>query len=556
LLLTTDCFAGSAVGDSCRPSWQVSAFRMLLESPHSDAAFKDLLARARLPGQLYGLCGLYFTDPVSFRVVLEKYARMDAEVDEQLGGCIVFTVAVSRIARRSSPNVVRTTSPGDAIEGWNRRDGWNPDDGPDETGAVDIAAGGIPRDFCLTAKDIEKRWPLDAVPREERQASFWMEQLEHGDAEAALGGFWRLGPRAVPELLVALGHDSPDVRARAADVVARMGPGVLLGGSREAGKRLGALLADPHTAVRVAAVDGLRSLGPWAIDALPEIRKAHAAAKRQGPDDAFDGDLGDFLGLLVWLGSKAVPRLTNLLGHADEHVRVQALRMLGELGEDAAPAIPRVLETVADPDLGVRTCAVWTLGRIGQATESVLAALRAARHDDAIVLRFHAALVLWKMRREAERGTCDILIEGIAYPADDAFGAFLEPDSIEEATVAVVEMGKSRGDCVEGLKLALEEGARDARSKAARLLGEVGPRGAVAVPALKLLLEDNESCVRLAAVGALGAMGPTARPALPGVIGLLNDPESRVRSAAREAVANIRGEHPPEASRPPEGRIR
>jgi hypothetical protein len=51
----------------------VKAYRELLKRPQSDIAFKSLLKEATLPGQLYALCGVYYTDHSFFLTVIEEY---------------------------------------------------------------------------------------------------------------------------------------------------------------------------------------------------------------------------------------------------------------------------------------------------------------------------------------------------------------------------------------------------------------------------------------------------------------------------------------------------
>lgn len=114
-LLGTDRFMGDPVGDAGAPSWQVSAFRMLLECPYAKEGFKDLLARGSLPGQLYGLCGLYFTDHEAFRVAVESYAVMDEGIYACLSGCIIDRVPVRQIVWVDGPGVVRLTGPEESI---------------------------------------------------------------------------------------------------------------------------------------------------------------------------------------------------------------------------------------------------------------------------------------------------------------------------------------------------------------------------------------------------------------------------------------------------------
>src|SRR5262245_5683289 len=142
LLLSTRVFAGSAVGDGCNVSDEVTAFRLLLKKPYADVAFKDLLQNAGLPGQLYALCGLYFTDPNAFRSVVGKYCSMEEEIPT-LFYCIGSTMKVSGLVCSKSPRAVRLDGPHDSIESWTRRQNW-----PQGLSVEhDIIGGGFPSDF-------------------------------------------------------------------------------------------------------------------------------------------------------------------------------------------------------------------------------------------------------------------------------------------------------------------------------------------------------------------------------------------------------------------------
>src|SRR4051812_49734436 len=60
-------FCSTMVGAGGAVPKVVSAFRTLVWDPAGDTAFKSLLKEAKPAGQLYALCGLWFTDPVAFK---------------------------------------------------------------------------------------------------------------------------------------------------------------------------------------------------------------------------------------------------------------------------------------------------------------------------------------------------------------------------------------------------------------------------------------------------------------------------------------------------------
>jgi hypothetical protein len=72
------------------------AMRVLARSLNADAAFKDLLARGTLAGQIYGLIGVRRTDPAFYRLAARRYADSDAEV-LVLGGCVPRSDRVAKL---------------------------------------------------------------------------------------------------------------------------------------------------------------------------------------------------------------------------------------------------------------------------------------------------------------------------------------------------------------------------------------------------------------------------------------------------------------------------
>jgi hypothetical protein len=96
LLQRTRSFAGASVGIAGTPSGQVEAFRRLLGEPETDRAFKSLQRSATLPGQLYALAGLYFTDQGHLQSTAQKYRRNQTKVETYFG-CIIDEQPASRM---------------------------------------------------------------------------------------------------------------------------------------------------------------------------------------------------------------------------------------------------------------------------------------------------------------------------------------------------------------------------------------------------------------------------------------------------------------------------
>ena len=87
-LLTTNVFAGPAVGVGGETSSQARAFGHLLDDPLAAGAFEDLVLRGDIAGQLYGLCGLYLKNRARFAALAEPLLHDGRTVSVQFG-CVM-----------------------------------------------------------------------------------------------------------------------------------------------------------------------------------------------------------------------------------------------------------------------------------------------------------------------------------------------------------------------------------------------------------------------------------------------------------------------------------
>jgi hypothetical protein len=74
------------------------------------------LQEARPAGQLYALCGLYFTDHAAFETALPLYQNSRIEVRTQFG-CIVGQEKTDKLVSASGPQVMRL-QPGQSPSDW------------------------------------------------------------------------------------------------------------------------------------------------------------------------------------------------------------------------------------------------------------------------------------------------------------------------------------------------------------------------------------------------------------------------------------------------------
>ena|GEM_PF-2932380 len=118
----------------------VKAFRVLVRDPAGDGAFKKLLEDGTKAGQLYGLCGVYFTDPASFRGAAERLHDGPSETVPYEVGDTTADELVSTLILSKEPDAVRLKGPKDSVREWLRRTG-------KKSYRADIFGGAIPMAF-------------------------------------------------------------------------------------------------------------------------------------------------------------------------------------------------------------------------------------------------------------------------------------------------------------------------------------------------------------------------------------------------------------------------
>ena len=142
VLLTAPEFEDDAIGYALDSSELVNAYRVLLKEPRADGAFKSLLEKATTAGQLYALCGLYYTDNRFFLTAVEKHAQSTDFVHTQLG-CVGGMMRVSALIKANTRNVVRLSTPKESIADWRARNPTLTNNGF----LLDIFGGGYPSMF-------------------------------------------------------------------------------------------------------------------------------------------------------------------------------------------------------------------------------------------------------------------------------------------------------------------------------------------------------------------------------------------------------------------------
>lgn len=134
-----EMFCNSAVGFAGSTPEVVWAFRDLLVEKNADVAFKALMQEATMSGQMYALCGLWFTDQAAFKEQVARYHAMKGKVKTMIG-CIVDEEAIADLVVSKYPTPIRLNGPEDILKAWWARN-------PNGSGYSDISGGYWPSEL-------------------------------------------------------------------------------------------------------------------------------------------------------------------------------------------------------------------------------------------------------------------------------------------------------------------------------------------------------------------------------------------------------------------------
>ena len=118
VLLETQRFTDGAIYAGGDTPVEVVALRHLWDEPRAAQAFAALLEEAHLGGQLFALCGLYYSDPSAFERSLGEYAESDRTVTFQSGCSGIEDMPVRELVASPRPNVVRLEDRGQSVRTW------------------------------------------------------------------------------------------------------------------------------------------------------------------------------------------------------------------------------------------------------------------------------------------------------------------------------------------------------------------------------------------------------------------------------------------------------
>lgn len=301
--------------------------------------------------------------------------------------------------------------------------------------------------------------------------------------DGVLEVFYAVKEKALAPLIEALRHDSPLVRANAAqglEMLAR-------DGAERALSALEEMLSDPVREVRVASEKAIKEIIKAREHPIPTFMpkiEIEGFYERVIPKEEFEGkkDLLDMSILIPKLEDKSLV------------VRINTIRALSALGSKASYAVSYLTVLLKDENEEVRKNAAEALGDIGGlqvgqvAGKSLVSAL-----DDP------CPEVAEKARKSLERlgiHAIDALIEGM-----DRWGDFVE----KEIVPIIIGIGEK------------------------------------AIPKLVGALSHPEVLVRINVARCLGRMGEKVREYLPALINASKDPDKKVRAEIRRVIRFLSG---------------
>lgn len=354
----------------------------------------------------------------------------------------------------------------------------------------------------------------------------------------AADGLARMGPQAasaVPALIKAMGSSDLQLRWRAARAVGAMGPE-----AAAADEALVALLGDSDPLVREYAADSLgrigvvnesvlEALGKAATDESPQVR-----AEAVGAINSFELEPSQRIALLVNVLNDAepsvvAPALHTIAENAPEgsETLIKALKnpksrywgclIAAEMGPRAKHAVSALSDAAQDEFPEVRMEALLALGAIGPDASSALPTINAALNDESGAVHYAAIYALGEIGDPSSANVIRPYLD-----SEDAMLAALSAWSL--ARVSPKDTA-ARNKAIKILVGALDNESAPVRAGAVRALAEFPGEASQFFPALITLLADENFTVVANTIETLTSFG---EPVVPALIDALNDPERRM----------------------------
>lgn len=302
-----------------------------------------------------------------------------------------------------------------------------------------------------------------------------------------------------------------------------------------------AILQNPEETTRTGALASLRELGEEAVPVLVVALKNDDPAVRMQAARVLEEIGADAV--------KAQPALVGALRDQNPAVRNRAAAALGmvlSMGEgNHKEAVPALQESLKDPNDTVRATAAWALGHLGAEAQSAVPALTQALQDKNAKVSFNAFEALGHIGPAARTAVPQLQAIVQAKGDDLDVPAFNALSNIGPAVVPVLlEALKKPNDDLRlaGLDNLLEALQAPDVDPPPALLQEIDQQARAAVPGIAALLKDEKERIRGRAAEALGQLGTKARAAVPALQAALNDKSEMVRKQVTTALAKIGSE--------------
>ncbi len=499
-------------------SWRTFAFRLALRQPYADALFKDLLEHATLSGQLYGLCGLWFTDQGSFHRRLEQYQYRDDQIERGdnngVGICgNTFDRPMREFIVREGRSVIRLDGPHDSVEDWCTRTGRKV-----SYRDYDFLGGGWPAALARSSELplSQETDPLDELFRRDLEAGFVPQAADPSREDEHRWRYARVLRRydhAPPAVVAALEDERPEVRMATLEALSASGPL-----AADLAERIAAAAFATERRLRWNARNTLLAIGPWAGRCWPVIFErietdggADRDARRLSEDQQNEREFARFLTSLVSRASiEDLRHMRRLLAHRDNRIRTWALKGFRSAPELSSSLLSEVERLLRDPVDDVRIAASAALARLATAEMGNLSMpavelmLTAFENDPVEDVRLNAAIVLGAHGESASS----------ALPALTA--ALRETSAAVQVAAAHARwsIDGSGPDSVPMLlaNLASRTTKSDARTRALEVLSNLAAQEVVAEELSGWLRRDPDGIGRVELVRALGRARRMERP--------------------------------------------
>lgn len=282
----------------------------------------------------------------------------------------------------------------------------------------------------------------------------------------------------------------------------------------------------------------VREASAVALIELGETAAAELAGQiARDPADPLNGRAAEVLERMHPHTASAVPVIVPVYPALPDPLQIQLAPVLARQAESFPTGAQALEDVVLDQaaTLDVRAAALQALAAAPEAYDASRVVFDQALTNSQPVLRFHAAVGVWRSGGDANR-VLDPLREGLA---DDRLRI--------EAVTLLGELGAAAGPAIPDLVAVLvaERSHRPLRTppSAGIALSRIGTD---AVPAVTALLQSTNAHARLNGVITIGLLGKRATSAGEHVQALLADREMEVRYSAALAL-NAIGRHTPRA---------